>query len=88
MLKQYIIYERFCIIYNILQLYSTSDSLNEKGLILDWIDSMTLKVRVEIQFILSEYVQSIPIRAFFIVYILYPDGTPEKPQRTLISYHS
>lgn len=51
MLKQYIIYERFCIIYNILQLYSTSDSLNEKGLILDWIDSMTLKVRVEIQFI-------------------------------------
>ena len=44
MLKQYIIYERFCIIYNILQLYSTSDSLNEKGLILNWIDSMTLKV--------------------------------------------
>lgn len=64
MLKQYIIYERFCIIYNILQLYSTSDSLNEKGLILDWIDSMTLKVRVEIQFILSEYVQLIFIRAF------------------------
>lgn len=66
MLKQYIIYERFCIIYNILQLYSTSDSLNEKGLILDWIDSMTLKVRVEIQFILSEYVQSISIRAFLV----------------------